>query len=241
MVVFDYKDYTNEGHTDNNDSKKTVTNNAACTIADYNYGEPLSIGSITNKLRNNYVIDRIDLLSQIRQGRINKETNKKYKKKSKKPQQNTDNIFNDAKTNIKNKEEKTRNKLNQKIKETEENYQNKKDEEYNEINEHEKEIEEAVEDEIVYDKDDEVTQKYHTNDQNDTTMITAYLIRIDDVNNSCYYFSKNRLSVGDRVTVPYGKDNKHLNGTIKKIVNSQVKDFNIPIDVIKYICEEKEK
>lgn len=72
-------------------------------------------------------------------------------------------------------------------------------------------------------------------------MITAYLIRIDEVDNSCYYFSKHALSIGNRVIIPYGKDNKRLNGTVKNIINTQVKDFDVPIDAMKYICENKEK
>lgn len=131
--------------------------------------------------------------------------------------------------------------LNKKIKEAEEAYQNEKDDEYDEINEQEEEIEETAEDEIIDEEDNEIIQEYHANDQNDTTMITAYLIRIDEVDNSCYYFSKHALSIGNRVIVPYGKDNKRLNGTVKNIINTQVKDFDVPINAMKYICEKKEK
>lgn len=52
-------------------------------IADYNYDEPSEIGLITNKLNYNYLIECIDLLSQIRKVSIYKEPNKKYEKKSK--------------------------------------------------------------------------------------------------------------------------------------------------------------
>lgn len=133
--------------------------------------------------------------------------------------------------------------LNKKIKEAEEAYQNEKDDEYDEIDEQEQEeeIEETAEDEIIDEEDNEIIQEYHANDQNDTTMITAYLIRIDEVDNSCYYFSKHALSIGNRVIVPYGKDNKRLNGTVKNIINTQVKDFDVPINAMKYICEKKEK
>lgn len=129
--------------------------------------------------------------------------------------------------------------LNKKIKEAEEAYQNEKDDEYDEINEQEEEIEKTAEDEIIDEEDNKIIQEYHANDQSDTTMITAYLIRIDEVDNSCYYFSKNALSIGDRVTVPYGKDNKKLNGTVKKILNTQVKDFDVPIEAMKYICKQE--
>lgn len=73
-------------------------------IADYNYDEPSEIGLITNKLNYNYLIECIDLLSQIRKVSIYKEPNKKYEKKVKKPQHNIDDIFTDAKKSIKSKE-----------------------------------------------------------------------------------------------------------------------------------------
>ena len=47
--------------------------------------------------------------------------------------------------------------------------------------------------------------------------------------------SKADLSPGDKVIVPYGKDNKQLNGTVKKVVNTPVKDFSIPISAMKYV------
>lgn len=73
-------------------------------IADYNYDEPSEIGLITNKLNYNYLIECIDLLSQIRKVSIYKEPNKKYEKKVKKLQHNIDDIFTDAKKSIKSKE-----------------------------------------------------------------------------------------------------------------------------------------
>lgn len=126
--------------------------------------------------------------------------------------------------------------LSQSIKEAEEEEEEEEQEEEFDENNEETEFEEEVIDDD--NESEEIIEEYHANDQNDTTLITAYLITIDEVQNSCYYFSKTPLSLGDRVVVPYGKNNKHLNGTVKKILNTQVKDFNVPLDVMKYICEK---
>ncbi|MDY4110608.1 MAG: hypothetical protein SOY48_06970 [Eubacterium sp.] len=126
--------------------------------------------------------------------------------------------------------------MSQSIKEAEEEEEEEEQEEEFDGNNEETEFEEEVIDDD--NESEKIIEEYHANDQNDTTLITAYLITIDEVQNSCYYFSKVPLSLGDRVVVPYGKNNKHLNGTVKKILNTQVKDFNVPLDVMKYICEK---
>lgn len=128
-------------------------------------------------------------------------------------------------------------RLSKSLKEAEEKYQD----EENYENDAEEENEEVEAENGIIDNNgddiegEEIVEEYHANSQNDTTMITAYQIRIDDENNSCYYFSKADLSPGDKVIVPYGKDNKQLNGTVKKVVNTQVKDFNVPISAMKYV------
>lgn len=111
--------------------------------------------------------------------------------------------------------------LSQSIKEAEEEEEEEEQEEEFDGNNEETEFEEEVIDDD--NESEEIIEEYHANDQNDTTLITAYLITIDEVQNSCYYFSKAPLSLGDRVVVPYGKNNKHLNSTVKKILNLRLK------------------